>query len=193
MKNKLLAAISFIGAPCLAIDFYRNAKAGEHWSIPALTSILDILYMAGWVCTMLAFIRMQANGTKKAARILLYVQLSFLLVAGLSDLVTLLKIPVPQNIFFYWDLFWPLSNCLMLVTGITIAVAGRLHGWRRWVPLITGLWLPVTLFVKIYLSPEYMAYIGGTYSLIMWTLLAYVAHINNEHRSEYKMESISVA
>lgn len=193
MKSKFLAAISFIGAPCLAIDFYRNANAGQNWSVPTLTSILDILYMAGWACTMLSFIRMRVNGNRRSARILLYVQLSFLLIAGSSDLVTMLKIHVPENVFFYWDLFWPLSNCLMLVTGITIAVAGQLHGWRRCVPLITGLWLPVTMLVKIYSSPQYMAYIGGTYSLILWTLMAYVAHSRHEPEVEYKAETISVA
>ena len=193
MKNKLQAAISFIGAPCLAIDFYRNANAGQQWGAPILTSILDILYMAGWACTMLSFIRIQVNGTKKSAKNLLYIQLTFLIIAASSDLVTLLKIPVPENVFFYWDLFWPLSNCLMLVTGITIAIAGRLHGWRRWVPLITGLWLPVTMFVKIYLSAQYMAYIGGTYSLILWTLMAYVAHSGYEPGVDYKVKPISVA
>jgi len=185
--------MSFIGAPCLAIDFYRNANAGQQWGAPNLTSILDILYMAGWACTMLSFIRMQVNGTKRSARNLLYVQLTFLIIAASSDLVTLLKIPVPENVFFYWDLFWPLSNCLMLVTGITIAVAGRLHGWRRWVPLITGLWLPLTMVVKIYLSPQHMAYFGGTYSLIMWTLMAYIAHSRHEPEVDYKVKTISVA
>ncbi len=193
MKNKLLAGISFIGAPCLALDFYRNADAGQQWGFPALTSILDILYMAGWACTIVSFIRMQVNGTKRSARILLYVQLSLLFIAASSDLVTPLKIPVPENLFFYWDLFWPLSNCLMFVTGITIAVAGQLHGWRRWVPLVTGLWLPVTLAVKIYLSPQYMAYIGGTYSLVMWTLMAYVAHVHDNHKIEYNADAVSVA
>ena len=193
MKNKLQAAISFIGAPCLAIDFYRNANAGQQWGAPILRSILDILYMAGWACTMLSFIRMQVNGTKKSAKNLLYVQLTFLIMAASSDLVTLLKIPVPENVFFYWDLFWPLSNCLMVVTGITIAIAGRLHGWRRWVPLITGLWLPLTMVVKIYLSPQHMAYFGGTYSLILWTLMAYVAHSRCEPRIDYKVKTISVA
>jgi len=182
MKNKLQAAISFIGAPCLAIDFYRHANGGEQSNTSVLTNILDILYMAGWICTMFRFIRMRLNGSSKAARILLYLQLFFLFLAGSSDIVTILKIPVPGNLFFYWDLFWPLSNCLMLVTGISIVIAGRLHEWKRWIPLMAGLWLPVTLLVKFYLSPEYMAYIGGTYSLLMWTLMAYIAHTSAEQR-----------
>ncbi|HZJ58972.1 MAG TPA: hypothetical protein VFD24_01800, partial [Chitinophagaceae bacterium] len=74
-----------------------------------------------------------------------------------------------------------------------IAIAGRLHGWKRWIPLITGLWLPVTFVVKLYLSPVYMAYVGGTYSLIMWTLMAYIAHSRHEPEVDYKVKTISVA
>jgi hypothetical protein len=48
---------------------------------------------------------------------------------------------------------------------------------------MAGLWLPVTMLVKVYLSPEYMAYVGGTYSLIMWTLMAYIAHVNERTNS----------
>jgi hypothetical protein len=137
---------------------------------------------------------MQVNGTKKAARILLYIQVSFLFLAGSSDLVSILKIPVPENLFFYWDLFWPLSNCMMLVTGISIAIAGRLPGWKRWIALMAGLWLPVTVFIRFYLSSsEYMAYVGGTYSLLMWGLMAYIAYSDNEQQIVYKTEKISVA
>jgi len=193
-QNKLNAAISFIGAPCLAIDFYRHANSEGQWNPSILTNILDILYMAGWICTMFSFIRMQVNGTKKAARILLYIQVSFLFLAGSSDLVSISKIPIPENLFFYWDLFWPLSNCMMLVTGISIAVAGRLHGWKRWIALMAGLWLPVTVFIRFYLSSsEYMAYVGGTYSLLMWGLMAYIAYSNNEQQIVYKTEKVSVA
>jgi hypothetical protein len=192
-QNKLQAAISFIGAPCLAIDFYRHANSEGQWSPSVLTNILDILYMAGWICTMFSFIRMQVNGTKKAARILLYIQVSFLFLAGSSDMVSISKIPIPGNLFFYWDLFWPLSNCMMLVTGISIAIAGRLHEWRRWIPLMAGLWLPFMMIIKFYLSSEYIAYVGGTYSLLMWTLMAYIAYSHTQQEIAHKTGKISVA
>lgn len=187
MKKKFQIAIAFIGAPCLGIDFYRHARSADQWNASVMTSIFDILYMTGWMCTMFAFIHAHANGTKKSARNLLYTQVVFIFLAGSSDLVTLLKIPVPENIFFYWDLFWPLSNCLMLITGISIAVAGKLRGTYRWIPLLVGLWLPITLLVQLLLSPEYMAYIGGTYSIVMWTLMAYVAY--SLHKGELESET----
>jgi hypothetical protein len=193
MKNKLQAAIAFIGAPCLGIDFYRHANFTDQWDVSVLTRIFDILYMAGWICTMFAFIRMQVNGTKKRARNLLYIQLFFLFLAGSSDVAALLKISTPGNLFFYWDLFWPISNCMMLITGISIAVAGRLTGWQRWVPFLAGLWLPVSIVVKIFLPAQYIAYIGGTYSIIMWTLMAYVAFGNSTREIEKETKSLGIA
>jgi hypothetical protein len=180
MKTQILAAFAFIGAPCLGIDFYRNTHSGEQWSNPVLSSVLDILYITGWICTMFALIRIKAAGEKKAGKVVLYLQTVFLFLAGASDVVTLMKIPIPQNIFFYWDFSWPLSNCMMLATSIAIGAAGVLKGWKRWVPLITGLWLPVTLLVKLTLGSEYMSIIGGTYSIVMWTLLASVAFAANK-------------
>ena len=175
MKKQLAATLAFIGAPFLGIDFYRNIHSGDQWDISIFTSLCDILYMAGWICTMFALIRIKAAGTKKAGRIILYVQTVFLFLAASSDIITLFQIPVPQKLFFFWDLFWPISNCMMLITGIAIGAAGALKGWKRWVPLITGLWLPVTILVKISLSSEYMSLIGGTYSIVLWTMLAWVA------------------
>jgi hypothetical protein len=190
MKNKIRTALSFIGAPCLGIDFYRHAYSVDQWDISVSTRICDILYMAGWICAMFTFIHIQVNGEKKSARNILYIQLLFLFLAGSSDVAAFLKIPVPESLFFYWDLFWPISNCMMLVTGISIAAAGKLRGWQRWIPLLAGLWLPVTILVKIFLSLEYMAYIGGTYSIIMWTIMAYVAHSNREQDTGNETERL---
>src|SRR5215831_11660986 len=110
MNNRLQAALAFIGAPLLGIDFYRNIHSGDQWGNPVLTSIFDILYVTGWICTMFELIRIKVAGAKRTGRIILSLQTVFLFIAGFSDFVTLLKIPIPQNIFFFWDLFWPLSN-----------------------------------------------------------------------------------
>ena len=183
MKNRIPALIAFIGAPFLGIDFYTHIHSSNQWEVYVSTRIFDILYMAGWICSILAFIRMKAAGETRGARNILHIQLLFLFLAVSSDIVALLRIPVPENVFFYWDLFWPISNCMMLVTGISIAVAGKLQNWKKFVPLLTGLWLPVCIPVKLFMPIEYIAYIGGTYSIIMWTLLAYVAFSNRRTES----------
>jgi hypothetical protein len=166
--------------PFLGIDFYRHVHSGDQWGASGFTNICDILYITGWICTMFALFHMIAAGTRQVGRVILYVQTLFLFPAASSDLVTLLRIPIPEKIFFFWDLFWPLSNCMMLITGIAIAAAGVLKGWKRWVPLITGLWLPVTVIVKVTLPSEYVSIIGGTFSIVLWSMLAWIAFQQDE-------------
>jgi hypothetical protein len=189
MKNKLQAVLALIGAPFLGIDFYRNMHPGDQWGGPILTRIFDILYMTGWICTMFALIRIKAAGTKKVGRNILYTQTFLLFIAASSDIVALIQIPIPANIFFFWDLFWPLSHAMMLITGITIAMAGVLKGWKRWIALIMGFWLPVTMVVKFALSLEYMAIIGGTYSIVLWTIMAWIAFNGHNSKGAVKLST----
>jgi hypothetical protein len=180
MKNKLLAIFAFVGAPFLGIDFYRNMYFVNQWDVSTFTRVCDILYLTGWICTMFALIERRAAGTKKAAKNILYIQILFLLIALSSDIVAILKIPIPANIFFFWDLFWPLSNCMMLVAGIAIAAARVLAGWKRWIAVAMGLWLPVTMIVRFTLPFEWVALIGGTYSIVLWTIMAWIAFDENK-------------
>jgi hypothetical protein len=175
MKNKLQAALAFIGAPFLGIDFFRNIHSVDQWDVSVFTRVCDIMYMTGWICTMFALAEMKAAGSKRVGRNIIYTQISFLFIAGMSDVVSLFQIPIPPRIFFFWDLFWPLSNCMMLVTGVAIAAAGVLTGWKRWIPLFMGLWLPITIVVKSILPFEYVGIIGGAYSIVLWTIMAWVA------------------
>lgn len=40
---------------------------------------------------------------------------------------------------------WPLSQLLLLVMGVTVVVARRWPGSARWLPLLGGLWFPVSM------------------------------------------------
>lgn len=75
----------------------------------------------------------------------------------------------------------------MLLIGITVALAGRLPGWRRYVPLAVGLWLPVTILMgtlpdQIGVSKPtalpYTMLLSGIYATVGWGLLAYVIRSN---------------
>ncbi|MGW5158865.1 hypothetical protein ACWEPN_25605 [Nonomuraea wenchangensis] len=47
------------------------------------------------------------------------------------------------------DACWPLSQLGMLALGIAVAIRGRLRGAVRWLPLLAGLWFPVTVLAQI--------------------------------------------
>jgi hypothetical protein len=61
----------------------------------------------------------------------------------------------------------------MLVSGITIAAQGVLKGWRRYVPLAVGLWLPIGLLLwAIFSRTPGMLLFSGIYSALTWSLMA---------------------
>jgi Na+-translocating ferredoxin:NAD+ oxidoreductase RnfE subunit len=87
--------------------------------------------------------------------------------------------------FFILDLFWPLSNVFMLVLGIVIAIKGVLKGWRRYVVLAVGLWLPVALGFSFLLGREhaYAYYPGAVYSVLAWTWLGWMIFTSEQEKT----------
>ncbi|WP_326640501.1 hypothetical protein OG884_36435 [Streptosporangium sp. NBC_01755] len=69
------------------------------------------------------------------------------------------------------DACWPLSMLGMLVQGIAVAVTGRYQGLLRWLPLLAGLWFPVTMLAQIFGGS-----IVSTYVSAAWLLGTY-AHL----------------
>lgn len=86
----------------------------------------------------------------------------------------------------FLDLFWPLSNVIMLIVGITVIVAGRLQGWKRYIPFATGLWFPLALLCSFIDNSLVSFLFGGFYSVVAWTLLAFVI-ITSRKESEAVM------
>ena len=74
----------------------------------------------------------------------------------------------------FFDLFWPLSNVIMLIVGITVIAVKRLPGWKRYVPLATGIWFPLAMLSSL-IDGKFLSYFfGGIYSALGWALLALV-------------------
>ncbi|MEU1387906.1 MULTISPECIES: hypothetical protein [unclassified Nonomuraea] len=57
------------------------------------------------------------------------------------------EFPLPLLIL---DACWPLSQLGMLALGLAIAIRGRLRGAVRWLPLLAGLWFPVTILAQTF-------------------------------------------
>jgi hypothetical protein len=89
----------------------------------------------------------------------------------------LLQVGLHTKLYFILDLFWPVSNIWMLATGLTVVTAKRLQGRMRYVPLIVGLWVPVTLpLIGIWGMQSPAMLISGLYSTVAWTLLGVVVY-----------------
>jgi len=173
-SNKMLGLCGMVAAPFLTFQLLAGQAADAYNT--SLGGFFDLVYMVGWMCSIVGLMRLQAAGFRKNSQLLFYIQLAFLCVANVWNIWVIID-PTNNSTFFYiLDLFWPLSNVFMLVIGIVIAVKGVLKGWRRYVVLIVGLWLPAALGFSFLLGREhaYAYYPGAAYSVFAWALLGWM-------------------
>jgi hypothetical protein len=171
MNHRTLGILALIGAPFLLVDTLNNGLTINHTT--PISGFLNLLYITGWMCSIVALRRMGAFGEGQFGKILFVVQLIFLSLANCWNLYEWIQPGAGTRLYFFLDTFWPLSNLCMLVTGITIAVKGVLKGWRRYVPLAVGCWLPLgAILWAIFTRNAGMLLTCGIYSALAWSLLA---------------------
>ena len=172
MNFKLLGVIAIICAPFLYIDSSVTAKNSWSWQ----SGLFDFIYMLGWMGSIAALHKMKAFGTSKFAKIAVIIQFVFLSLAQVWN-VWLIVGASDSLLFHMLDMCWPLSNIWMIVIGITALRAKRLEGWKRYVPLLVGLWFPVAVVPAITIGFYYLA---GPYSAIAFALLGLVVYKSND-------------
>ncbi|HEU4902893.1 MAG TPA: hypothetical protein VFT06_08875 [Flavisolibacter sp.] len=171
MNNRTLGILGLIGAPFLLIDTANNGFTLNQSS--GISGLLNFLYTTGWMCSLIALNRMGAFGEKRFGKILFWVQMACLLLADCWNIYEWIQPRAETTLYFILDAFWPIGNLCMLVSGITIAAQGVLKGWRRYVPLAVGLWLPLGLVLwAIFSRTPGMLLIAGIYSALAWSLMA---------------------
>ncbi|MBC7946849.1 MAG: hypothetical protein H7Y42_03140 [Chitinophagaceae bacterium] len=180
IRTRILGIIAMASSPFL---FAQMSLAGN--ANTSLGGLCGLIYMIGWSCVIVALMRYRATGERKAARVVLYLQLSLLFIANIWNVWTILDPGNSSPLYFILDFSWPASNVCLLVTGIVVAEAAVLTGWKRYSVLIAGTWLPVTLclFILIGQGKETMI-VSGIYSTIAWFFMGYMVY-----RSAQEMNS----
>ena len=147
MKQRTLGMIAILCSPFLFVDFLFDGN-GQISS----TSMgwCDMIYMLGWMCSILGLLGLQAAGKGTIGKSILALQMLFLVTAQLWNTLVLLHVSSTALIFKITDVFWPISNMFMLVTAVAIIRAKVLVGWKRFVPLAVGLWLPLSAIIMIF-------------------------------------------
>lgn len=167
VSNRGLGLIAVIASPFLFAELYSGPGR--------LSGIFDLIYMLGWMCTIVGLLRLEATGTSQNSKIILYIQLCLLTVANSWNAWTIIDPGNDSSLYFLLDFFWPLSNICLLIAGIIIARKGLLQGWKRWAPLMAGCWLPfnLVLFLSIGQTPV-TTILSGMYSTIGWAMMGWL-------------------
>jgi hypothetical protein len=123
----------------------------------------------------------KATGKTKFGKAILWIVLNTLLLANLSNLYQIVSPGSRSGLFLILDFFWPVSNLLMLVIGITVVAAKQVKGWQRFMPLLVGLWFPVVIVcMNLFGRAGVTGTIAGVYSAIAWSLLAIMIRTTKE-------------
>lgn len=186
MTNKILGAIAMACAPFLCIDFLVHGQAGpnENFEHTSLSGLFSLVYMIGWMCSIVVLQRVAATGVSRFGRIILYVQLGTLMLANVWNVAQIIVPGSPSKLLFVLDFFWPISQLVLLIIGITVLTVrsprpgrGGLAGWRRFVPLMAGLWFPVSIVLMGVIGQNFTTMIiSGSYSAVMWGLMGWVCY-----------------
>ncbi len=57
-------------------------------------------------------------------------QIFFLCIAEVWNAYSILQPGAPMGLYRLLDIFWPVSNLFLFITGITFIVANRLQDWK---------------------------------------------------------------
>ena len=181
--------MKLIGAPFLLIGMYLE-QAHSSLSNSWFTGVWGLIYITAWMASIAALRRMQATGTSRFGKLILWVITGTLILANLSNIYQLVWPTDKSVLFWILDSFWPISNLIMLVVGIMVVQAKILIGWQRFVPLVVGLWFPLTaLGIALIGRDSPIMIIVPYYSAIAWSLLAIIVRTTSE-KPHYKKVSI---
>jgi hypothetical protein len=164
----LVPAVALLGAPILfmqgATHQFQPYEPDRFWGA------LEVLYILGWMTSIIALIRLSATGRSIAGRAILGVQLIALTLAATESVLIAMVPNLDHSTILYQitDIAWPFSHMFMLVVATTILVVRVLPGWQRITPLLCGLVLPFSL-VGLRLGDDF----GGRLAFGLGTAVAF--------------------
>ena len=147
MHTRVLGTVCIVGTLAILVDGFRTtgASAGQYGD--SFTSLAYALWGIGGICGLAGLIKLNALGTKAMARALGFIPMigfaAFVLGDGLRT-AGLLTADAPVYLGIT-AIGWLTMLTGMLVVGILTIAAKSWRGWRRFVPLLTMVMLPIAL------------------------------------------------
>ena len=172
MNTRTLGLIGILCSPFLAIQL-ATYGIFENYEATSLAGVFSLLYMTGWLCSIIGLYKLNAAGHRKIGKTILFIQLIFLALGETWNVYSIISPGSTSTLYSLLDLFWPISNIFMFVTGLSILLAKELQGWKRLIAFIVGLWFPVTVVIIpiIFDHGQVTLVCVSFYSVVGWSLL----------------------
>ncbi|MBB6096738.1 hypothetical protein HNR42_000150 [Deinobacterium chartae] len=180
MNQKTLGIIALVCSPAMLIEGLRhNLKPVPNELTDPTGALLYAAFSIGWLCSMIGLRRLRAAGDGQAGRYLLDLTLASITLAILQTPMDLLKLPTSHPLYLVTDLAWPASMLLTFVVSVAALFARALPGWTRFVPMLCGISVPLTLLLTLLLGRELPGLLMLLHTAVAWALLGWVVYRSN--------------
>ena len=175
MNTRLLGTVCIVGALAVLVDSFRPTGMGapEVQFGDRFTALAYVLFGIGGICGIAGLIKLNALGMKATARAMGFLPMigfaAFILGDGLRAAgLTTADSPITG---VFAAIGWITMLAGMLVVGILTIAAKSWRGWRRFVPLLTIVIMPISLGIGALSGNETIA---GVLLFASWMLLGFV-------------------
>jgi hypothetical protein len=170
--NRVLGIVGLLTSPAFLVAWLVGGF--DNPEPPGSVVLAQLLFLVGWICIIVALIRMAAAGAGPS-RYLLWIQLGGVSLAATQELQDLVLAKTGRIDILYGvaDAAWPLSVLFMIVTGTALARAGVIRGWRRYSAVACGLALPVSIAAAALLGRAAMGAAFALLTTVAWGVLAW--------------------
>jgi hypothetical protein len=104
MPNRILAVFALLGSPWLFLGFLFENKY-PHLLDSWFTGFWGLLYITGWMCSVIGLQRMKATGTGKFGKSILWILIVALLLADISNVMQMVLEKINLHTFLYRFVF----------------------------------------------------------------------------------------
>jgi len=111
LNHRVLGIMGIIGAPWVFIDYINNGLY-EHFLATTASDFKDFLFVTGWLCSLLGLYILSAMGNKRWQKIIMILQLLFLLLLDAWCFIEMVAPSTPSVVSFAFAFLWPLAGAL---------------------------------------------------------------------------------
>lgn len=177
---RILGIIAIVASPWIFIDFVNNGLY-DRFVFTSASGIRGFIFMTGWISSIVGLHKLGAMGNKKWQRAITIIQIVLLCLGDAWCIMEIFDPGSRSKLFYLLNFSWPVGGVFMMVTSIVIISAKRLKGWRRYVPLLAGLWFPQTILIYFIGGNSItLLLLSGIYSVVAFSLLGFVLVTENE-------------
>lgn len=167
MNTRLMGIICIVGSVIALLDAFRLSALGKNHD--DLTPITLSLWYIGGIAALVAMIQLNAVGSNRVVRALTFLPIIGFVVLILGSVLQLADAITAQNNIF--SIGWLVLYSGMLLVGILTIAAKVWGGWRRFVPLLTVVAMPISFSIGYALGSLSL---GVAFIYAVWAFVGYV-------------------